>query len=160
MGEYPIEHIGDDGVVEAMIDRCQDGAELRGREQDFEERRMVGAKPADAVPRLDAELAEPVCEAANPVRELTVSAAPLAVDQRGLIRRDSCPPLDPRPDSPVHHHFQGFHTSNNAATDATAGFKARLAQDAGPVTRTERRLDPRWRTSAERAICIGMVVTA
>ena len=45
-------------------------------------------------------------QAANPVRKLTVSAAPLAVDQRGLIGRDSCSPLDPGPESPVHHHFQ------------------------------------------------------
>ena len=62
---------------------------------------MVGAKPADTVSPLDAELAEPVREAANPDRELTVRAAPRTVDQRRLIRRDSCSPLDPRPDSPV-----------------------------------------------------------
>ena len=43
---------------------------------------------------LDAELAEPVRETANPVRELTVSAVPRTVDQRGLIRRDSCSPLN------------------------------------------------------------------
>jgi hypothetical protein len=34
------------------------------------------------------------------------------VDQRGLIGRDSRSPLDPGPDSPVHCHFQGSHTSN------------------------------------------------
>ena len=73
---------------------------------------MVGAKPADTISSLYAELAEPVREAANPVRKLTVSTAPLAVDQRGLIGRDSCSPLDPGPDSPVHCHFQGSHTSN------------------------------------------------
>ena len=66
---------------------------------------MVGAEPADTVSPLDAELAQPVREAANPVRELTVRAAHLTMDQRGMIRRESCSPLDPRPDSPVHHHL-------------------------------------------------------
>ena len=126
-GRVSHQHIGDDGVVEPMIDRCHDGTELRGREQDLQERRMVGAKPADTVSPLDAELAEPVREAANPVRELTVRAAPLTVDQRGLIRRDSCSPLDPRPDSPVHHHFQGSHTSDQRSHGPNCRFKARLA---------------------------------
>ena len=78
-----------------MIDRCHDGTKLRGREQDLKERRMVGANPADTVSFPDAEPAEPVRETASPVRELTLSAAPLAVDQRRPIGRDSCSPLDP-----------------------------------------------------------------
>jgi hypothetical protein len=146
-GRVSHEDIGDDGVVEPMIDRCHDGTELRGREQDLQECRMVGAKPADTVSSLYAELAEPVREAANPVRKLTVSTAPLAVDQRGLIGRDSRSPLDPGPDSPVHCHFQGSTPPTNAAIDPSAGFKLRLAQDADPVTRTERRLDPFSRAS-------------
>ena len=84
-GRVSRQHIGDDGVVEPMIDRCHDRTELRGREQDLEERRMVGAEPADTVSPLDAELAEPVREAANPVRELTVRAAS---PHRGSARAD------------------------------------------------------------------------
>ena len=48
-GRVSRQHIGDDGVVEPMIDRRHDRTELRGREQDLEERRMVGAEPADTV---------------------------------------------------------------------------------------------------------------
>ena len=144
VGEYPISTSVMTASVEPMIDRRHDGTELRGREQDLEERRMVGAEPADTVSPLDAELAEPVREAANPVRELTVRAARLAVDQRGLIGRDSCSPLDPRPDSPVRSSPPRLpHLQPPQPRTPPAGFKARLAQDADPVTRTKRRLDPR-----------------
>jgi hypothetical protein len=54
-GRVPHQHIGDDGLVEPMIDRCHDGTKLRGREQDLKERRMVGANPADTVSFPDAE---------------------------------------------------------------------------------------------------------
>jgi hypothetical protein len=45
------EYLTDHGMVEFVVDRCDDGAELRGREQDLEEGRMVGAKPTDTAPR-------------------------------------------------------------------------------------------------------------
>jgi hypothetical protein len=105
------DHLTHHGVVEPVIDRREDGTELRRREQGLEERRMVGAKPADTVPAPDAEPAEPMREAAHPVRELTVSAAHLAMDQRGVIGRDPCPSLDPRADAPIRHHLEASHTA-------------------------------------------------
>ena len=68
-------------------------------------------------------------ETTNPARELPVSVAHRTVDQGELIRRDSCSPLNPRPDSPIQHHVQGSHTSANPATDATAGSKTTLAYE-------------------------------
>ena len=66
---------------------------------------MVGAEPADAVTPLHAERREAAREAANAIRELAVGAVALTMDQRGLIRRDSCSPLYPRPDSAVQKHW-------------------------------------------------------
>jgi hypothetical protein len=88
---------------------------------------MIVAKPADTISPVDAEPAEPVRQATNPIRKLTVSAAPLAVDQRGLIGRDSCSPLDPGPDSPVHHHFERLPHLQQRAHGPNCQFKARQA---------------------------------
>ena len=103
---------------------------------------MVGAKPADTVSSLYAELAEPVREAANPVCKLTVSTAPLPVDQRGLIGRDACSPLDQDPTPRSIIVVKAPTPPTNAGTDPTASFEAKLVKDADQVTRTERRLDP------------------
>ena len=49
------------------------------------------------------------------------------MDQRGLIGRDSCSPLDPGPDSPVHHHFQRLPHLQPTAHGPNCQLKARQA---------------------------------
>jgi hypothetical protein len=88
---------------------------------------MVGTEPTDTISPPHAKLAEPARETPNPDRELTVRAAPRTVDQRRLIRCDSGSPLDPRPDSPVQHHVQGSHTSDQPSHGRDVDFETRPA---------------------------------
>ncbi len=99
----PAEQFTDRRAIEAVVHRRQDGSQLRGGEERLEERRVIGAEPADPIPVPDAEIAEPAREAPDPVRELGIRAARLAVDQRGAVGRDARPPLDPGADAVVLH---------------------------------------------------------
>ena len=90
-----------------MIDRGQDGTELGRREEHFEERRMVGTQPADAIATTNAELPKPVREAANSAHELTVGPARLPANERRPIRCDPGSSLDPRADPSIVRHSRG-----------------------------------------------------
>ena len=74
---------------QAIVQRRQDGAQLRHGEKSFEHAMAVGRQHRHLVPLADAHLPQGIGQTIDPVRECAVGMTPIAIDDGDFVGKES-----------------------------------------------------------------------